>query len=130
ANNDNAAVKNYFIARPNTAVPGDGGDYSITNTVGVAAPNGPGGGYVNTPGGAQCTQPTVPVVGMLFNEKVDGQQFAWAENVFQSIGTDSLFALVDPKTDFASFVEPVSSDQATRTNTQAILLATVSAEAP
>jgi hypothetical protein len=60
ANNDNTAVANYFIARPNTAIAGDGGTYSITNTVGVAPPNGPGGGYVNTPGGAPCTQPTVP----------------------------------------------------------------------
>lgn len=60
ANNDNAAVIAYLSARPNTAIAGDGGTYSVTNTVGIAAPNGPGGGFVNTPGGAQCTQPIVP----------------------------------------------------------------------
>jgi hypothetical protein len=60
ANNDNSAVATYFANRPNTAIAGDGGTYSITNTVGLGPPNGPGGGFVNTPGGAQCTQPSVP----------------------------------------------------------------------
>lgn len=60
ANNNNAAVQTYFQGRPNTAIAGDGGTYSITNTVGVVAPNGPGFGFVNTPGGAPCSQPIVP----------------------------------------------------------------------
>jgi hypothetical protein len=55
-----ANVRTYILGRPNTAS-GDpsslnGGDVSVT----VQSP--PGGGFVNTPGGAQCTQPSVPTV--------------------------------------------------------------------
>src|SRR5205085_9291440 len=70
------------------------------------------------------------VVGMLFNEKVGGQQLARAGGFLQNSGTDSLFALANSKTDFAWLAEPrVISDQPMPPNTQAILLATVSAEA-
>ncbi len=53
-----AAVRTYILGRPNTA----SGDPSTPNNgdVSVTVQNPPGGGFVNTPGGAQCTQPIVP----------------------------------------------------------------------
>ncbi|HYE15088.1 MAG TPA: Calx-beta domain-containing protein, partial [Pyrinomonadaceae bacterium] len=57
ANNNNAAVVAYLQARN----PSLGDTVSATNSVGVAPPNGPGGGFVNTPGpGNPCAQPTLP----------------------------------------------------------------------
>jgi uncharacterized repeat protein (TIGR01451 family) len=58
ANNSNSAVASYVLARPNTA--SGSGTVSVANNVSAG-----GGGYVNTPGGAQCAQPTVPVIAAL-----------------------------------------------------------------
>ena len=120
-----ANVISYQSARPNTAIAGDGGTFSVSVEAVL------GGGFVNTvPAGSQCTQPTVPVVGMLFNEKVDGQQFAWAGKVLRNSGTDSLLATVNPQSDFAWFAESrVTSAQAAPAIAQPMLLASVSAEA-
>lgn len=49
-----ADVITYQSGRPNTAIAGDGGTFSVFVEPVL------GGGYVNTPGGAQCTQPKVP----------------------------------------------------------------------
>jgi uncharacterized repeat protein (TIGR01451 family) len=55
ANNNNAAVATYVLTRPNTA--SGSGTVSVANNVA-----GGGGGFINTPGGAQCAQPTIPTM--------------------------------------------------------------------
>jgi hypothetical protein len=63
ANNSNSAVIAYFSGRPNTAIAGDGGTFSVSNTVSSGPPLGPGGGFVNTPGGAACAPNRSKLIG-------------------------------------------------------------------
>jgi CSLREA domain-containing protein len=137
ANNDNAAVSNFWATtKSNAASPGDGGScsgcasgYSVTNTVGVAAPLGPGFGFVNTsPAGSACTQPTVPTVGALFIPKAGDQQLASAGSAFEDIGTVTLSALSDSKSNLDLLAKArTTSDLMTPPLTQPVLFADASA---
>jgi CSLREA domain-containing protein len=124
------AVRTYILGRPNTGngdpTSANNGDVSVT--VQTVAPLG--GGFINTPGGGQCAQPTVPVVGALFNQKSGDQQFARAGSLLENIGTVSLLALLNSQSDFGRLAEPrVSPDRSTQATPQPIPFGTVTAEA-
>ncbi len=90
ANNNDAAVVSYLQGR-NTVTAGNG---AASNTVPT------GGGFVNSPGGAACTQPSVTAITLTERP----EYFALANELFQNDNTDSNSVFQNGKADVVAML--------------------------